>query len=74
MVLLELLGVWLGAGTYRSTCTHSHSILIFASPFPLVSVFIDTFTVLPTGTEWLGNPNLNIGANGFSLGFWVTGI
>jgi hypothetical protein len=50
------------------------SILTFVSPFPLVKVFIDAFTVLLRGSAWLGRPSLNIGVDGFSLGFWVTYI
>jgi hypothetical protein len=53
-------------------CPHAHSMLSFVSPFPLVKVFTDAFTVFPRVTAWLGHPGLTFGAAGFSLGFWVT--
>jgi hypothetical protein len=39
------------------------------APFPLAGVFIDTFTVFPTRTAWLGHLRTNIGAGGYSLNF-----
>ncbi len=40
------------------------------APFSLARVFIDAFTVLPSGTACFGCPSLNIGAAGFS---WASG-
>jgi hypothetical protein len=60
MVLLELLGVWLVLMRTGSHCPHAHNKLIFVSPYRLVRVFIDAFTVFPMGTAQLGRPILNI--------------
>ncbi len=48
--------------------------LFLPAPFSLARVFINAFTILPTGTGWAGYPSSNSGATGFSLGFWVTCI
>jgi hypothetical protein len=69
MVLLEQQGVWLVLTRTGPVCPRAHSKLIFISPFPLVNVFIDTFTVFPMGAAWLGSPNLTCGATRSNLGF-----
>jgi hypothetical protein len=56
MVLLEVLGVWLVLERTGQLCPHAHSKLIFVSTFPLVRVFLDTFTAFPRELPGLAVP------------------
>ncbi len=60
-----------GAGA-NPFCPHAHSTLIFTSPLPLATVFIDAFTALPTGTAWLGRLIEILEQLAPILGFWAT--
>jgi hypothetical protein len=72
MNLFELLGVWLVLVRTGPLCPHAHSILIFVSSFPRVSVFFHRrLHCLSHGNCLAWPPQFNRAA-GYSLGFWVT--
>ncbi len=54
MALLELLGMWLPWCELVPTVPMLAAYGLLPAPLPPVRVKLDSFTVLPTGTAWLG--------------------
>jgi hypothetical protein len=57
IVVLELLGMWLVVVWMGHSVPRLIAYWFLPAPFPLARVFIDTCTVLSTGTAWLDLPS-----------------